>query len=268
MDKELPKSQLTVKPGKLLVNLTQSQLPGQEPFYKGTLPHHQTLTLEDIAERAVEHRSSYSRGTLIASFRTMIEEIYGAIEDGNNVDFGLARTEMTVTGRFNTPYDKFDRERHAIRINLRPSPRLNQLADWFPVETAQFYPNAPLPNEVSIYNERHNDGMAYEFCCIPAGYTLPLFIHGRRLKVMGDHPDVGIVIRQKEGDKRYFIEPHMVFINESTRLALMLPEALTPGKWVVEVRSQYNPSYRPYQKPRSGNVILTVLDTTASGCGD
>ena len=39
MDKELPKSQMTVKPGKLFVNLTKSQLPGQPPFYKGTSLH-------------------------------------------------------------------------------------------------------------------------------------------------------------------------------------------------------------------------------------
>lgn len=82
MDKELPQSKMTVKPGKLFVNLTKSQLPGQEPFYKGTLPFHPSLTLDDIAERAVKNRSSYSHGTLIASFRTMVEEIYGAIEDG------------------------------------------------------------------------------------------------------------------------------------------------------------------------------------------
>ena len=59
MDKELPKSRMTVKPGKLFVNLTKSQLPGQAPFYKGTLPLHHTLDIDDIAERAVEHRSSY-----------------------------------------------------------------------------------------------------------------------------------------------------------------------------------------------------------------
>lgn len=268
MDKELPQSKMTVKPGKLFVNLTKSQLPGQEPFYKGTLPFHPSLTLEDIAERAVKNRSSYSHGTLIASFRTMVEEIYGAIEDSFNVDFGLGRTEMTVKGRFKTEYEKFDRERHAICIKLRPSPRLNQLAGWFPAEVTPYHRNAPLPNEVSIHNDCYRQQEDREFCVIPANYTLPLFIHGSRLKLMGDHPEVGIIIRQEEGEKKYFINPRMVFINESTHLAFMLPEPLTPGRWVAEVHSQYNPSYRLYQKPRVGMVTLTVLDTTASGCGD
>lgn len=265
MDKELPESQMPVRPGKLLVNLTKSQLPGQEPFYKGTLPYHPTLTIDDIAKRAVENRSSYSHGTLIASFTTMIEEIYGALEDGFNVDFGLGRTEMTVNGRFKTPYEKFDRERHAIRINLRPSPRLNQLAGWFPVEVTQFFPNAPLPNEISIRNERFEREEGREFCVIPANYTLPLFIHGQRIKVMGDDPSVGIVIRQEDGDKRYFIEPRMVFINESTRIAFLLPEALAPGRWVAEVHSQFTPTYHLYKTPRVGSVSFTVLDTASPG---
>ena len=164
MDKELPKSKMTVKPGKLFVKLSKSQLPGQKPFYKGTLPNHPTLTIEDIAARAVKARSSYRHGTFVEVFRTMIEEMYGAIHDGFNVDFRLGRTELTVTGRFNAPTDKFDRAKHAIRANFRPSPRLNQLIDSFPAEVSNFNANAPLPNELSIYNERHEKGHAYDFC--------------------------------------------------------------------------------------------------------
>lgn len=251
---------------KLLVRLSKSHLPGQAPFYKGTLPHHTTLSLDDIAERAVEHRCSYSHGTLIASFTAMAEEIYKALEDGFNVDFGFGRTELIVTGRFKTEYEKFDRTRHAIRINLRPSPRLNQLASCFPVEITRFNPNAPLINEISIHNDPYRRQEGREFCVIPAGYTLPLFIHGHRLKIMGDHPQTGIVVRQEEEDgKVYFIESNRVFINESTRLAFMLPEPLTPGRWVAEVHSQYSPNYILYKEPRVGEVSLTVSDDPLPG---
>lgn len=265
MDKELPKSQLTIKPGKLFVKLSKCQLPGQAPFYRGTLPYRQTLNIDNIATRAVKARSSYSHGTFVEVFRTMVEEIYNAIEDGFNVDFGLGRTELIVTGRFNSPNDAFDRERHAIRANFRASPRLNQLTDRIPAEVSNFYPDAPQPNELSIYNERYSDNNAYDFCHIPPHYTLPLFIHGRRLKVMGDAPEVGIVIRQEEGDKRYFITPRMVFINQSTRLAFMIPEALTPGRWVAEVWSQYAPNYIMYKNARMGDVSFTVSDDTLPG---
>ena len=74
-----------------------------------------------------------------------------------------------------------------------------------------------------------------------------------------------IVIRQEEGDKRYFIEPRFVFINQTMRLAFMIPEALTPGRWVAEVHSQYTPTYHLYKKPRVGTVAFTVLDTASPG---
>lgn len=268
MDKELPKSDLPVKPVKLFIHLTKSQLPGQGTFYRGTLPHHPTLSLDDIAERAVKARTSYRHSTFIETFNIMLDEIYNAINDGFNVDFGLGRTELIVSGRFASENSKFDRKIHSIGIRLRPSPRLNQLAGLFPAEVHDNTPNAPRPSEVSIYNDDYLRQEGRQFCVIPAGYTLPLFIHGRRLKLMGDAPEVGIVIRQEEGDKQYFIAPQKVFINESTRLAFMLPEALTPGSWVAEVWSQYNPSYRPYHTARMGDVSFTVDDSTAPGCGE
>ena len=266
MDKELDESKKPSLLRKQLVKLSKSQLPGQPPFFRGTIPFRTTLSIEELADRAIEHHCAYSHGILIACFSTMIEEVYDALADGFNVDFGLWRTDMTVLGRFNTEYDKFDRKRHALRINLLPSPRLNQLAGCFPVEVSRFNANVPLPNEVSIHNNTYRGQEDREFCVIPAGYALPLFIHGRRLKIMGDHPEVGIVFRQEEGgDKRYFIEPQMVFINESTRLAFMLPEPLAPGVWMVEVHTQFSPNYILYKEPRVGYVSLTVSDATLPG---
>lgn len=271
MDKELPKSDLDVKPGKVFIRLTKSQLPGSEPFYRGTLPFRRTLTIEDIADRAREHRTTYSRETLIAVYDTMKEEIYRAIKDGFNVDFGLARTELVARGRFTSESDKFDKKRHSLQARFRASPRLNQLADSIPAATETgFFANAPGINEISISNQPHSSQSdpTLPFNSLPSGYTLPLFLHGRRLKLMGDHPSVGITLRALDTGQEYFIPPRMVFINDSNMLAFMPPLALTPGEWEVEVSTQYNPSYRLYKEPRYDCISLTVLDTTASGRGD
>lgn len=270
MDKELPKSKLYLKPGKELIRLTKSQLPGSKPFYRGTLSFRRTLTVEDIADRARERRSTYSRETLIAAYDTMKEEIYDAIKNGFNVDFGLARTEIVVCGRFATEADKFDKKQHSLQARFRPSPRLNQLVGSIPAETAMgFFPNAPGINEISTSNEHYpkRDDASLPFNTLPAGYAFPLFLHGRRLKLMGDHPSVGITLRCLDTGQESFIPPQMVFINSSTMLSFM-PPALTPGEWEVKVATQYNPSYRLYKEPRYDCIPLTVLDTTAPRCGD
>lgn len=256
---------MKVKPGKLFVKLSLSQLPGVGTFYKGTLPDHPCITIEDLADRAVSHRTSYRPETLISSYRIMGEEIYNAIEQGFNVDFDFGRTEIDIIGRFNTPLEPFDYKRHAIRINLRPSPRLNQLAASFPVEVKGFYPNAPLPNEVSIHQDAYSQQEDREFCQIPASPLRPLFIHGRRMKVMGDLPDVGLYLINQATGTRYFIAPKMIFINESQRLCFLPPAPLEVGKWSIEIHSQYTPTYHLYKRARIGVVSFTVVDATSPG---
>lgn len=268
MDKELPKSDLGIKPKKVLIRLTQSQLPGSGSFYRGTLPFRHTLTIDDIADRVRDRRTTYSRETLIAVFDTMKEEIYNAIRDGFNVDFGLARTEMVVRGSFQSEFDKFDKKRHSLQTRFRASPRLNQLVDYIPISTETgFFANAPGINEISISNQPHTrlEEPPCPFNTLPAGYTLPLFLHGRRLKVMGDHPSVGITLRCLDTGEKGFVPPREVFINDSTMLAFMPPIALTPGEWEVEVATQYTPTYHLYKEPRIDCITLTVLDTTSPG---
>lgn len=265
MDKKLPQSEMKVKPGRLFVKLSKSQLPGVGSFYKGSLPHHPCISIEEIADRVVNARTSYRRETLISVFRMMIDEIYNALKDGRNVDFGLGRTELIVSGRFATPLEPFDRKRHTIQINLRPSPRLNQLADFFPVEVTNFNANEPLPNEVSIYPDPYSRQEGREFGVIPNAYSQPLFIHGRRLKVMGDQPGVGLHLCHLPTGATYFIAPNYVFINQANLLCFIPPVPMEAGVWTISIHSQYTPTYHLYKKPRVGSVSLTVLDVTSPG---
>lgn len=127
MDQELPKDKLGLIPAKASIRVTESHLPGVKAC-KGSVTFRQTLTLDDIARRTCEHRTEYRKDTLTNTFRTMLEEIYLAIEDGFNIDFDLGRIEVTVNGSFESLFSKFDREEHTLAPRLRPSPRLRQCA--------------------------------------------------------------------------------------------------------------------------------------------
>lgn len=74
MDKELPESEQRVTPPKAFVRLTKSQLNDSPPFYRGTIPQRRTLSVEDLADRMVEHRTSYHRETIIEIYRVMTSE--------------------------------------------------------------------------------------------------------------------------------------------------------------------------------------------------
>ena len=125
MDKEIPKSELPKPFRKLSLRVSKSHLPGNAS-YKGSVVWQRTLSIDDIAARVVDKRSEYRKETLITTFNLLKREIYDAIEEGYNVDFGFGRTELTVNGPFETLYEKFDPNRHTLAPRLRPSPQLKQ----------------------------------------------------------------------------------------------------------------------------------------------
>lgn len=120
MDKEIPKSELPKPFRKLSLRVSKSHLPGNAS-YKGSVVWQRTLSIDDIAARVVDKRSEYRKETLITTFNLLKREIYDAIEEGYNVDFGFGRTELTVNGPFESLYEKFDPNRHTLAPRLRPS---------------------------------------------------------------------------------------------------------------------------------------------------
>ena len=95
MDKELPKSELHNMIANVHIGTNESFLPGIN-VQKASVMFRDTIDLDELADRAKKDGTPYSKESLTGCFRTMINEIYKATEAGFNVDFGLARTELTV----------------------------------------------------------------------------------------------------------------------------------------------------------------------------
>ena len=229
MDKELPKSELPKPFRKLSLRVSKSHLPGNES-YKGSVVWQRTLSIDDIAARVVDKRSEYRKETLITTFNLLKREIYDAIEEGYNVDFGFGRTELTVNGPFESLYEKFDPNRHTLAPRLRPSPELKQrVANLRAVnETYQLdYNSQPRPAYVS-------------------------------LRIQPRTPDSDEPYNHPDGSEEHFYPPSEVFINTGKRLCFTPGFAFTDGEWVAEVVTQYTPNSRPYKQPRYGTLTFLV----------
>lgn len=134
-------------------------------------------------------------------------EIYEAIEDGFNVDFGFGRTEITVNGNFEYLGEKFNRKKHTLTPSLRPSPQLKQRTARIPVEniTEETFANAPRPAYVSLKIEPRTVDSSEPYNQLTAGRHTFISIYGQRLMLMGDLPDVGIRLRCVETGEEYFL---------------------------------------------------------------
>lgn len=264
MDKELPESKLQIEPCRAQVIVSKSHLPGCDA-YKGNLLYRRTITLEDLAERIVKKRSEYRKETLVNTFLLMKDELYNAIEDGFNVDFGFGRTEITVNGKFDSAGDKFDKKRHSLTPSLRPSLQLKQRTARIPAEntTNQQHANAPHPSYVSLAITPRTIDSTEPYNQLPSGYLPFVSIYGSRLKLMGNLPGVGIQLRCLETDTGYFIGPEQVIINTVSRLCFVPNFDFTPGNWEAIVGSQFTPTYHLYKQVRYGQLNFTVSDSTS-----
>ena len=206
MDKEIPKSELPKPFRKLSLRVSKSHLPGNAS-YKGSVVWQRTLSIDDIAARVVDKRSEYRKETLITTFNLLKREIYDAIEEGFNVDFGFGRTEITLNGSFESLYEKFDPERHTLAPRLRPSPELKQrVANLRAVnETYQLdYNSQPRPAYVSLRIQPRTPDSDEPYNQLPAGEHHFISIYGDRLKLMGDDPRVGLYLHRPDGSEEHF----------------------------------------------------------------
>lgn len=260
MDKELPESELGPKPPKSYIRVSKSNLPGIKSYTASVL-YRRTIDIETIAQRIVDKRSEFRKETFVTTFNIIKKEIYEAIEDGFNVDFGFGRTEITANGSFEYLGEKFNRKKHTLTPCLRPSPQLKQRTARIPVEniTQGTYANAPHPAYVSLEIEPRTINSTEPYNQLPAGRHPFVSIYGSRLKLMGDLPGVSIQLRCVETGEEYFFPPKKVFINTSIRLCFMPEFDFTPGEWEAIVGSQFTPTYKLYKQERYGYLTFTVV---------
>lgn len=260
MDKELPESELGPKPPKSYIRVSKSNLPGVKSNTASVL-YRRTIGIDTIAQRIVDKRSEFRKETFITTFNIIKDEIYAAIEDGFNVDFGFGRTEITVNGNFEYLGQKFDRKRHTLVPCLRPSPQLKQRTARIPVEniTNETQANAPHPYYVSLMIEPRTAESTEPYNQLPAGRHPFISIYGDRLTLMGDLPGVGLLLSCAETGEEHFFTDKQMIINTSGRLCFAPGFEFTPGEWEATVGSQYNPSYRLYKQVRYGYLTFAVV---------
>lgn len=259
MDKKLPQSELPKAKHTLYIVVNRSYLPGQK-CYKGNVIPQPTLNMDDIAQRVVSKRSEYRKETLINVYNLLKEEIYRAIEEGHNVDFGFGRTELTMQGSFSHDEERYDPSRHTLTARLRSSPQLRQRVASLKVinDTNRKRRLQPTLNYISLSNQPRDPLARTPINQLPAGEYHHLFIYGDRLKIEGDHPEVGLWLGNPDYEERFYTARDMI-INSNGMLCFVPEVPLTPGEWFITICTQYSPTSRNYKEPRDGELFFWVV---------
>ena len=132
----------------------------------------------------------------------------------------------SVSGVFVNHKDRFDRERHQVKLKLRLGAPIKEALAKMPVEIIPH--TTPVPEIESVFD--HKSKTTNEL--LTPGHTLD--ISGERLKIADEaSPDQGVfLVSEKEEIK----VPHL-YTNNPKSLQVELPDTLKKGVYEVEVRT-------------------------------
>ena len=95
--------------------------------------------------------------------------------------------------------------------------------------------------------------------CLPAGQPTNLFLFGKRIKLVGEDPNVSITFLSPTGES-YVYHPADVVYNTPSSLLLPPRFELTPGTWKCTLQTQYREAGGLYKAPRQAILQFTVSE--------
>ena len=172
-----------------------------------------------------------------------MEEVADALENGGSVSTPLFKAKCSVSGLFTGADDSFYRDRHRVRVNLKPGSLLKTMAER--VSTRKINSSLPRPF-ISQFTDMKSGN---KNSTVTPG--APAIVKGARLKFNPDDLEQGAFFMNEE---KQLIRVPTVMTNHFSQLAFMVPAGLPPGVYRFLVKSKLNT-----QQLRSGELDSTLL---------
>ena len=226
---------------------------GAEPEqYKALVFNSRSYTFDDIAKYLITHNTGLSRSVIYGLWEGIKDAVVDFSSRGGTISTEIFKTRLSIKGTFKGLEDRFDPDRHEIRLNLRPGPLLYEVMGKLKVKKQDHHAGTLINsvNEVRAGSAggRFSPGMIVR-------------ITGQRLKIAGDNPSCGLYfISDKAGDMPLKVEATEFVVNKPSELITVIP-GLNKGSWKIRVVTQFCKGRKLLKKPQSAtfDTALTVV---------
>lgn len=200
------------------------------------------LKIQDICQSAV------TRGGVDASPSTMqylvelfFKEMIYQLCDGHSVDNGYFTLKPSIKGVFKSPDEKFNPEKHHIRLLFTESKKLRKiLSDTELKILGLAKSNLYITQVTDIKTRLANQQLTPKYS---------LKITGNMIKIAGEHPDVGVYFINEDTAERTKVDTTDIVKNLRSSLFVMIP-VLDAGDYRLQIITQYTTS-GTLKQPRS-----------------
>jgi DNA-binding domain/Domain of unknown function (DUF4469) with IG-like fold len=221
--------------------------------FKAQTIAYQTLGIKDVCNSVSKKPGTgIDADAMEYHVRLFLEEMAELLADGFAVNTGYFAASATVRGSFNNKRDNFDSERHSVTFKFSQGALLRKKAAETQAEILHV-----VSNRYGIQSVKDNHSHS-ENELLTAGNAL--HIKGLKLKLSGNHPDVGVYFISETTGERSKVPTTDVLINQNNHLLIVIPD-LKPDTYRLKHITQYAGSTTPLAEARS-TTFAPILRVT------
>ncbi len=190
-----------------------------------------TLDIPAICKTAVTRGGAQTtEGAMKNNVELFLQEMEYQLKDGYAVNTGYFTATPQIRGVFRDATDRYDHTRHSIYFLFGQGDILRKGLNEVQVEITGVGDSGISISKVTDVKTKSVDDR------ITPGRNLR--IKGSKLKLEGEHPDVGVWFVNQATQERIRVEADDVVDNNPSELVVVIPD-LAPGQYALEVCSQY-----------------------------
>jgi hypothetical protein len=200
------------------------------------------LKEEDLVKIAVKRRTELNASTLKAAIDILKEIAEEEILNGASVSFGPGVFKLAVNGAFDPNQPEWNYNEHKVVLQVSPATQLYKQMDKVEVKVRGMAQVNTAINQVrDVATGKINT-------CITRGNALEL--KGTKMKIAGDNPANGITLKHIATGKPTIFRAENLAANYPKKILLVVPLALEPGDYQLEITTQFSNASTLTKEPR------------------
>ena len=236
---------------KIKVNLYENFLTEDPNDLTAKVVSERTLTVRELCQTAVKRGGAPSTAEAMEHNVTLfLKEMAYQLMDGFGINTEYFTANAQVRGVFRSRNETFDPKKHSVLFRFNQGAHLRKEIPNIQVQVMGMGETGIIISHVvDAKTGSVND-------LITPGGTLK--IRGGKLKIAGDHPQVGVSFENEAGVATQ-VEPNDLIVNNPSELIVHVP-ALPAGRYQLAICNQYSVGAM-LKEPRTTvyDKILTVV---------
>jgi hypothetical protein len=211
--------------------LEENDLTVSPGDFRAQVVNVRSYTQEEIIDRIMKIGAGLTRSDISAVLEAEKQVLTDIISGGEAVNTELFNAFPSIQGVFASAEENLDPARHTVRINLHPGVVLRRAVAEIKTKKVAVPAAGTLITSVTDIRTGSVNGT------LTPGRDIK--VSGRKLKIAGDDPGVGLFFVPAAGGAAVKVDPLDIVVNNPSELIAVIP-ALPAGGYHARIITQYS----------------------------